>query len=84
MLGSLQDQDSQDVYTLSHDYMQTPGTHHVVQVDEGVVDGHHLNLATNGGGAGHQTANTSESRMQEENIRETISGVFHNSSLLLA
>lgn len=49
------------------DYSQS--SHHVVQVDEGVVDGHHLDLATCGGGTCHQTADTSESETQEETER---------------
>lgn len=48
------------------DYIQPP--HHVVQIDEGVVDGHHLDLASFGGGTGHQTADTSKSEMQEKKL----------------
>lgn len=50
--------------------MQTPSScsHHVVQVDEGVIDGHHLNFATLGGSTGDQTADTSESKLQERKI----------------
>lgn len=43
-------------------------SHHVVQVDEGVVDGHHLDLASGSGGTGHQTADTSESETQEDAV----------------
>lgn len=43
-------------------------SHHVVQIDEGVVDGDHLDLASWGGGAGHQTADTSESETQEDEV----------------
>lgn len=43
-------------------------SHHVVQIDEGVVDGHNLDLASCGGGTGHQTADTSESEIKEEAV----------------
>lgn len=35
--------------------------HHVVQVNEGVIDGDDLDLAALGGGTGHQTPNTPKS-----------------------
>lgn len=43
-------------------------SHHVVQIDEGVVDGNHLDLASGGGGAGHQTADTSKSGRREDKM----------------
>lgn len=36
-------------------------THHVLQVDEGVVDGHNLHLLGGEGGAGHQATDAAES-----------------------
>lgn len=43
-------------------------SHHVVQIDEWVVDGHHLDLASCSSGTGHQTADTAESEMQRDMV----------------
>lgn len=36
-------------------------THHVLKVNEWVIDGHNLHLLGDNGGTGHQTADTTES-----------------------
>lgn len=36
-------------------------THHVVQIDEGIIDGHHLDFARKDGSPGDQAANTAKS-----------------------
>lgn len=44
------------------------GTDHVLQVNEGVIDGHDLHLLGGEAGAGHQTADAAESENREERL----------------
>lgn len=46
----------------------TLSSHHVIQVNEGVIDGHHLDLAPCGSSTSHQTTDTPKSETQDGTV----------------
>lgn len=44
-------------------------THHVVQINEGIVDGHHLDFAREDGSPGDQAANAAKSGERKTRVR---------------